>query len=186
MWWDNASERAADRRYKRELAQRKIDWQSDKNIWNMKLDQYDIDFTEAVNAGTRQTAAIQRDFGLEADNFRKSYESQYRDLASKLPVDEGNRARNFGRSIELAHLYNRGMARANLKRKGIQKEENLRQVGRSVLSAQQTALGERGFQPNPRPAPIKPTKRNAWERTVETIGSITSLGASYKSWTSKS
>jgi hypothetical protein len=182
MFWDNASERAADRRYRRELAQRKIDWQSDKNIWSMKLDQYDIDFAEAVNAGSRQTAAIQRDFGLEADNFRKSYESQYRDLATKLPVDEGNRSRTFGKSIELAHLYNRGMARANLKRKGIQQDEQLRQVGRNVLSAQQTALGERGFAPNPRPAPIKPTKRNFLERTIETVGTVASLGSSFKAW----
>lgn len=182
MFWDNASERAADRRYKRELAQRKIDWQADKNVWNMKLDQYDIDFTEAVNAGSRQAGSIQRDFGLEADNFRKSYESQYRDLAAKLPVDEGNRSRSFGKSAELAHLYNRGAARANLKRRGVQKEEQLRQVGRNVLSAQSVALGERGFAPNPRPAPIKPTKRNAWERTIETVGAVASLGASYKSW----
>tara|TARA_R100000458_G_C8240023_1_gene219356 strand:+ start:115 stop:672 length:558 start_codon:yes stop_codon:yes gene_type:complete len=182
MFWDNASERAADRRYRRELAQRKIDWQSDKNVWNMKQDQYDIDFTEAVNAGSRQTAAIQRDFGLEADNFRKSYESQYRDMVSKMPVDEGNRSRSFGRSSTLAHLYNRGAARANLKRRGIKQDEQLRQVGRNVLTMQQQALGERGFAPNPRPAPVKPTKRNALERTVETIGTIASLGASFKAW----
>jgi hypothetical protein len=179
---DNAAERSADANYKRQLQQREVDWNSASNVWSMKLSQYDIDTDENVNAFSRQVGGIQRDFGLEGTKFLESNRALYQQLAASLPVNEGDSARRFGRSAALKGMYAEGMMQANMRRKGIAQTEMMRAAGRQLLSANQQALGERGFAPIPGVAPAKPVKRNWFERGVETVGTVASIGASFSSW----
>ncbi len=179
---DNAQERAAAKDYNRKVKERRVDWNNKRNDWSLRISQYDIDTDENINAFSRQVGGIQRDFGLEGTKFLESNRALYQQLAASLPVNEGDSARRFGRSAALKGLYAEGMMQANMRRKGIQQTEMMRAAGRQLLSANQRALGERGFAPIPKAAPAKPTKRNWFERGIETVGTVASIGSSFKSW----
>jgi len=147
---------AQKNQYKREVAQRETDWTSKSNVWTMKNDQYDINTKENVQAYSRQVGAIQRNFGLEVSQFMKNKETLFRQKTGKTPVNEGDRSSSFGRSMELASLYNEAAQSANLRRADIKQGEDLRGARRELLSAQNLALGKKGFQPIPDVPPAKP------------------------------
>ena len=138
--------------YLRELGEREVSWANMSNNWNMRNDQYDITTKENVLANSRQIGGIQRNFGLEVSQFFKNKETLFRQKTGKTPANEGDRANSFGRSMELAALYNEAAQGANLRRADIKQTEDLNASTRQLQSEQSKALGTRGFQPM-RPAP---------------------------------
>ena len=148
--------KAQKNQYERELAKRDVDWRSQSNLWNMKNDWYNVKTKENVNAFSRNIGAIQRNFGLEVSSFMKNKETLFRNKTGKQPVNEGDRSTAFGRSMELASLYNEAAQSANLNRADIKQGEDLNAARRSLLTANNQALGERGFEPIPDVPPAKP------------------------------
>ena len=142
--------------YNREISARRTGWDSASNVWNMKNDQYDIDTKENLRAYTGVVGSLQRNFSGEVSEFWKNKETLFRQKTGKMPANEGDRSTSFGRSMELAALYNEGAIEANIRRADIKQGEDLRGAQRQLLSAQNKARGARGFQPIPDEPPAKP------------------------------
>ena len=166
---------AQKNQYKRQVAQRAVDWRSQNNIWEMKNDQYDINTRENVNAYSRYVGGVQRNFGLEVQQFMKNNETLFRSQVSSSPVNEGGRSTSFGRSQKLAALYAEGAMKANLRRADIQQTEKLKAGHRQLLSAQAQELGKRGFAPIPTVEPAKPVGPSFLDQFI----SVASTAASF-------
>tara|TARA_B100000965_G_scaffold368000_1_gene354380 strand:+ start:2321 stop:2977 length:657 start_codon:yes stop_codon:yes gene_type:complete len=166
------------------MAQRAVSWRSDSNIWSMKNDQYDINTRENVNAFSRYIGGVQRNFGLEVQQFMKNNETLFRSQVSKTPVNEGNRSSSFGRSMRLSQLYAEGAMKANLRRADIQQTEKLNEGNRKLLTAQAQEMGKRGFGPVPTVQPAKPVGPSFLDQAVAVastalsfVSSVQSIGA---------
>tara|TARA_R100001463_G_scaffold30246_1_gene68791 strand:- start:686 stop:1333 length:648 start_codon:yes stop_codon:yes gene_type:complete len=147
---------AQKRNYNRELSIRRTGWTSASNVWNMKNDQYDINTKENLRAYTGMVGSIQRNFGLEVSEFMENKRKIFIERTGKTPVNGGDRANSFGRSMELASLYNEGAQAANLRRADIKQGEDLRGAQRTLQSKQSQEIGKRGFEPIPDEPPVKP------------------------------
>jgi len=139
--------------YKRQIKQREVKWAGARNVWAAKLARYDTQRNENVLAYSRQVGAIQRNMGLEKDKFMLANEQAYRKIVSSRTVNEGGRARGFGRASSLTHMYADAARNANMRRKGVQQTELMRASGRQLLTAQNRALTKRGLAPIPGLAP---------------------------------
>ena len=166
------------------MAQRAVSWRSVSNIWSMKNDQYDINTRENVNAFSRYVGGVQRNFGLEVQQFMKTNETLFRSNVSKTPVNEGNRSSSFGRSMRLSQLYAEGAMKANLRRADIQQTEKLKEGNRKLLTAQSQEMGKRGFGPIPTVQPAKPVGPSFLDQAVAVastamsfVSGIQSIGA---------
>ena len=166
---------AQKNQYRREVAQWEADNRSQSNIWNMKNDQYNINTRENVNAYSRYVGGVQRNFGLEVQQFMKNNETLFRSQVASSPVNEGGRSTSFGRSQKLATLYQKGAMNANLRRADIQQTEKLGEGYRQLLSAQSQELGKRGFAPIPTVAPAKPVGPSFLDQAL----SVASTAASF-------
>ena len=148
--------KAQKNNYLRELSIRRTEWQAASNVWDMKNNQYEIDTKNNVRAYTGHVGHLQRNFGLEVAEFMKNKESLFRQKTGKTPPNEGDRSTSFGRSLELASLYNEGAQAANIRRAGVKQGIDLRGAREQLVSNQSKALGARGFEPIPPPEPVRP------------------------------
>ena len=173
--------------YKRSIKEREVKWAGARNVWSAKLARYDTQKNENVLAYSRQIGAIQRDFGLEKDKFLKNNEDAYRKLVQSRTVNEGGRARGFGRANSLSYLYADAGRTANMRRKGVQQEELMRASGRQLLTMQNRALTNLGTAPIPGLAPVKPARPSQFEFLINTaqtaVGLATGVGGGYKALT---
>jgi len=161
--------------YERDVAQRETDWRSQGNVWAMKNVQYNINTKENVNAYSRYVGGVQRNFGLEVQNFMKNNENLFRSQVSKSPVNEGDKSSSFGRSHRLAGLYAKSAMEANLRRADIQQTEKLKDGHRKLLSAQSQELGKRGFAPVPSVAPAKPVGPSFLDQAISVASTAMSF-----------
>ena len=166
---------AQKNQYYRDVKQRRVDWDSQGNIWSMKNDQYKINVAENVLGYSRAVGATQRNFGNEISNFLESNKMLFSQALSKAPVNEGDRSTTFGRSHRLQELYSESILAGNLRRADIKQTEDLRTLNRQLLSRQNQALGQRGFAPIPTVAPAKPIGPSMLEQGI----GIASTAASF-------
>ena len=163
--------------YERDLKVRDLKWAGDRNVWSMKLSKYDTDIAEASNTHSRLVSAIQRDFGLETDKFHFQNEKLYQQLISSLPVNEGGRARGFGRKQRLTYGYSQAGLSANLRRKGVWQTEALKKAGRTKLNMQNKARSDLGVAPVPGVAPAKPVAPSALEFGLTTASTVMGIAS---------
>ena len=166
---------AQKNQYYRDVKQRRVDWDSQENIWSMKNDQYKINVAENVLGYTRAVGATQRNFGNEISNFLESNKMLFSQALAKAPVNEGDRSRTYGRSHRLQELYGKGILEGNLRRADIKQTEDLRTLNRQLLSRQNQEIGRRGFAPIPSVAPAKPVGPSMLEQGI----AIASTAASF-------
>ena len=122
----------------------------------MKNDQYDINTKENLRAYTGVVGSIQRNFGLEVSQFMENKRKNFIERTGKTPANGGDRANSFGRSMELAAMYNEAAQESNLRRADIKQGEDLRGAQRTLQSKQSQEIGKRGFEPIPDEPPVKP------------------------------
>ena len=157
---------AQKNQYYRDLKQRRVDWDSQGNVWSMKNDQYKINVAENVLGYTRAVGATQRNFGNEISNFLESNKMLFSEALAKAPVNEGDRSRTYGRSHRLQELYGKGILEGNLRRADIKQTEDLRTLNRQLLSKQNQEIGKRGFAPIPSVSPAKPVGPGMLEQGI--------------------
>ena len=171
----SASEKTQERNYQRELIQRRVQWDTDRNIWNMKIANYEFRTDENVLASSRQIGAINRKYALEIEKYFADNQEAYVDLISEVSINEGGRSRTFGRKAALRGMNAQSKRNANLRRAGIAQTEELNSARRQLMTANNRALSERGFGPVPGVTPAQPAKAGFMERTLPVVGSVVGI-----------
>ena len=118
---------------------------------------------EGVLAYSRKVGAIQRRFGLEKEKFLVQNEGAYKNFVQKRVVNEGGRARGFGRNQALAFYSGMTQRKANLLRGSEARDVMFREAGRDLEGYRNKLLTNRGFAPIPGLPPVKPTGPSALE-----------------------
>ena len=149
--------------YKHKIQKRELDWNTARSRWSIKLAQYDKGMDEGVLAYSRKVGAIQRRFGLEKEKFLVQNEGAYKNFVQKRVVNEGGRARGFGRNQALAFYSGMTQRKANLLRGSEARDVMFREAGRDLEGYRNKLLTNRGFAPIPGLPPVKPTGPSALE-----------------------
>ena len=149
--------------YKHKIKQRELNWDTARNRWSIKIAQFKKGMDEGVLAYSRKIGAIQRRFGLVKEKFLVQNEGAYKNFIQKRTINEGGRARGFGRNQALAFYSGMTQRKANLLRGSEARDVMFRQAGRELEGYRNKLLTQRGFAPIPGLAPVKPTRPSQLE-----------------------
>ena len=142
--------------YEHQVEKRSIDWNTARNRWSMKIGRFKRGLDEGVLAFSRKIGAIQRRIGLEREKFLVQNEAAFKNYQSKRPVNEGGRARGYGRNQALAFYTGMTQRQSNLLRGMEAADVAMLGAGRELNSYRNKLQTQLGFQPIPGLAPVKP------------------------------